>query len=334
MPPKSGIGPSPAPAMVDQAGGADSDRGDRHHQPARDGGVLGQRTGEPLAPAIVWQDRRTARCAASLKEAGHEPTVQARTGLLLDPYFSGSKIGWAMANWPQLKAAGDRLAVGTIEFVAGVEIDRRAAHHRRDQRQPHRADGDRQRALGRRADRLVRRAPRRLPEIVDCAGRYGETTLFGAPIPICGMAGDQQAATIGQACLEPGDTKATFGTGAFVLTQYGAQQPDLEATACSRRSRGNWRRRAYALEGSVFVAGSLIQWLRDSLKLIATAPEPKRSRGRSRTMPASILSPRFRARRAVVGSRGARRISGLSFSAPARISSAPRWRRWRTRRTT
>ncbi len=235
-------------------------------------------TGEPLAPAIVWQDRRTASWCRELKEAGHEPTVQARTGLLLDPYFSGSKIGWAMANWPQLREAGDRLAVGTIDSWLVWKLtanENRGGLHVTDATNASRtalmAIGS-----GHWDDGLIDLfdAPRAaLPEIVDCAGRYGETTLFGAPIPICGMAGDQQAATIGQACLDPGDTKATFGTGAFVLTQYGERQPTSHNRLLATVAWQLGGRRAYALEGSVFVAGSLVKWLRDSLKLIATADE-------------------------------------------------------------
>jgi glycerol kinase len=112
-----------------------------------------------------------------------------------------------------------------------------------------------------------------LPEIVDCAGSLGETRLFGAPIPIAGVAGDQQAAAIGQCCLRPGDTKATFGTGAFVLTHAGATPPTSSNRLLSTVAWQLGGRRAYALEGSVFVAGSLIQWLRDTLGLIGTAPE-------------------------------------------------------------
>ena len=230
-------------------------------------------TGEPLGPAIVWQDRRTAAICRDLKDAGNEPMVQAKTGLLLDPYFSGSKIGWAMANWPQLKEAGPRLAVGTIEswliwkLTGGLHI----TDATNASRTALMAIGS-----GHWDDGLIELfgAPRAaLPEIVDCAGRFGETTLFGAPIPICGIAGDQQAATIGQSCLAPGDTKATFGTGAFVLTQAGATPPTSRNRLLSTIVWQLGGRRAYALEGSVFVAGSLIKWLRDTLHLIGTAGE-------------------------------------------------------------
>ena len=229
-------------------------------------------TGEPLAPAIVWQDRRTADDCRRLKDAGHEPAVQAKTGLLLDPYFSGSKIGWAMREWPQLRQAGDRLAVGTVESWLVFKL---TGAHITD------ASNASRTALmaigsGGWDDGLIDLfgVPRSaLPEIVDCAGQFGETTLFGAPIPICGLIGDQQGATIGQACLEPGDTKATFGTGAFVLTQYGAKVPTSKNRLLATVAWQIGGKRTYALEGSVFVAGSLIQWLRDSVKLIAKADE-------------------------------------------------------------
>lgn len=231
-----------------------------------------RRTGEPLAPAIVWQDRRTADHCRALREAGHEPAVQAKTGLLLDPYFSGSKIGWAMREWPELAAAGGRLAVGTVEswlvwkLTGGLHITDATNAGRTALMDL---------ATGAWDDGLLELfgAPRAaLPEIVDCASRFGETRAFGPPIPICGLAGDQQAASIGQTCLRPGETKATFGTGAFILTHTGrplASEHRLLSTVASQLGG----ERAYALEGSVFVAGSLVQWLRDSLALIGAAAE-------------------------------------------------------------
>ena len=261
-----------AAAMVEQAGAADR---------VAAIGITNQRetivfwdktTGEPLAPAIVWQDRRTAEDCRKLRDAGHEPAVQAKTGLLLDPYFSGSKIGWAMREWPQLKAAGDRLAVGTIESWLVFKL---TGAHVTD------ASNASRTALmaigsGGWDDGLIDMfgVPRSaLPEIVDCAGDFGSTDAFGGAIPICGLIGDQQGATIGQACLEPGDTKATYGTGAFVLTQYGPKVPHSTNRLLATVAWQLGGKRAYALEGSVFVAGSLIQWLRDSVKLIARAEE-------------------------------------------------------------
>ena len=234
-----------------------------------------KRSGEPLAPAIVWQDRRTAAICERLKNVGEEPTVQAKTGLLLDPYFSGSKIGWALANWPQLKGAGANLAVGTVESYLVFRLTGGA--HISDATNASRTA---LMAIGSSGwdDGLCALfdVPRNiLPEIVDCAGRLGTTLpeLFGAPIAISGMAGDQQAATIGQACLSPGQTKATFGTGAFVLTQTGRTLPQSKNRLLATVAWQLDGQRHYALEGSVFVAGSLIQWLRDDLGLIDKASD-------------------------------------------------------------
>ena len=277
-----------------------------------------RRTGEPLAPAIVWQDRRTADLCEALKARGEEPTVQAKTGLLLDPYFSGSKIGWALENWPQLREAGDHLAVGTIESYLVFRLT--GGLHVSDASNAARTalmgiggggwdDGLRD---------LFGVPPSILPQIVDCAGSIGETLpdLFGAPIRICGMAGDQQAALIGQGCLAPGQTKATFGTGAFVLTQTGRTLPRSRHRLLSTVAWQIGGERWYALEGSVFVAGSLIQWLRDDLGLIASAAETE---GLARGVPdnggvylvpalSGLGAPHWKP-----NARGA--ISGLSFAA-------------------
>ncbi len=264
-----------AKTMVAQAGGADRVTAIGITNQRETIVFWDRRTGEPLAPAIVWQDRRTAEECAALKMAGHETTVQAKTGLLLDPYFSGSKIGWALKNWPQLKEAGDHLAVGTVESYLVYRLTGGA--HVSDATNASRtalmAIGSSGWDDGLLALFDVPRAI--LPEIVDCAGDIGTTLpeLFGAPIKITGMAGDQQAATIGQACLEPGQTKATFGTGAFILTQTGRKLPQSQHKLLSTIAWQLGGERHYALEGSVFVAGSLIQWLRDDLGLIAQAHE-------------------------------------------------------------
>ena len=259
-------------AMVAQAGGAGRIAGIGLTNQRETVVFWDKATGEPLAPAIVWQDRRTADRCRALADAGHEPMVQQRTGLLLDPYFSGSKIGWAMAEWPALREAGERLAVGTIDSWLVWKLT--GGHHVTDATNASRT------ALmaldGGWDDELIDLfgSPRAaLPEIVDCAGPIGETTLFGGRIPITGMAGDQQAAAIGQACLSPGDTKATYGTGAFVLTHTGDTVPTSTNRLLSTVAWQLAGKRAYALEGSVFVAGSLIQWLRDSLGLIGKAGE-------------------------------------------------------------
>jgi len=262
-----------ARAMVERAGGAERIAGLGIANQRETVIFWSKRTGAPLAPAIVWQDRRTAEMCAQLEEAGYEAAVQAKTGLLLDPYFSASKIAWALANWPDVAGAGDDLAVGTVESWLIFKLT--GGLHVSDA-----SNAARTALMDINAGRwdaglcdLFGVAPRTLPEIVDCAGRIGETEAFGAPIPICGVAGDQQAAAIGQSCLSPGATKATYGTGAFVLTNTGA-----EARASTNRLLTTiaWQiggTRAYALEGSVFVAGSLVKWLRDALGLLATAEE-------------------------------------------------------------
>ena len=232
-------------------------------------------TGEPLAPAIVWQDRRTAADCAALKDAGHEAAVQATTGLLLDPYFSGSKIGWALKHWPQLREAGERLAVGTIEsylifrLTGGVHVSD-ATNASRTLLMDIEGGGWDAGLCD-----LLGVPMSLLPEITGCTTTVGTTDpdLFGGAIAICGMAGDQQAATIGQACLSPGQTKATFGTGAFILSASGATRPHSTNRLLATVLVQEGPERSYALEGSVFVAGSLIKWLRDGLGLLANAGE-------------------------------------------------------------
>ncbi len=234
-----------------------------------------RRTGKPLAPAIVWQDRRSADICAALKSTGHEQTVQSKTGLLLDPYFSGSKIGWALQNWPQLREAGDHLAVGTVEsyltfrLTGGAHISDATNASRTALMDIDRGQWDHDLL------EMFSVTPGILPEITDCAGSIAVTLPdhFGGAIPITGMAGDQQAATIGQACLSPGQTKATFGTGAFILTQAGSTRPHSSHKLLSTVAWQLDGQRHYALEGSVFVAGSLVKWLRDDLGLIGCAED-------------------------------------------------------------
>jgi glycerol kinase len=276
-----------------------------------------RRTGEPLAPAIVWQDRRTADICDALKQRGEETMVQMKTGLLLDPYFSGSKIGWALENWPQLREAGDNLAVGTIEsylvfrLTGGLHISDASNAARTALMAIGSSGWD---------DSLLHLfgVPRQaLPEIVDCAGQFGKTleTYFGGAIPITGMVGDQQSAMIGQGCLSPGQTKATFGTGAFVLTQTGRTLRQSKNRLLSTIAWQISGERHYALEGSVFVAGSLVQWLRDELGLIGKSSDTEplarsvSDNGGVYFVPAltGLGAPHWNP-----GARGA--ISGLSFA--------------------
>jgi glycerol kinase len=276
-----------------------------------------RRTGRALAPAIVWQDRRTAAACETLRQAGHEERVQNGTGLLLDPYFSASKIAWALDHWPQLHEAGEDLCAGTVEswlvfrLTGGLHVSDATNASRTALMDITTGAWD---------DGLldlwgVKR--RILPEIVDCAGTFGATLAehFGRPLPVAGLAGDQQAASIGQACFATGDTKATYGTGAFVLANTGpAPRPSRHRLL----STVAWQLegvRSYALEGSVFTAGSLIKWLRDDLGLIATAAESERlarsvpDSGGVRIVPghSGLGAPHWRP-----DVRGT--ISGLSFS--------------------
>ena len=233
-------------------------------------------TGEPLAPAIVWQDRRTADACAELKAAGHEPPVQARTGLLLDPYFSATKIAWALSHWPAVAAAerAGSLLAGTVEswLIWKLSAGKRHVTDATNASRTLLMDL----ASCRWDDGLCALfgVPRAiLPEIVDCAGPLATTALLGGATPITGSAGDQQAAAIGQACLSPGMVKATYGTGCFVLAHAGAVPPVSTHRLLATLA---WRiggTPAYALEGSIFTAGAAVQWLRDGLGIIADSAE-------------------------------------------------------------
>jgi glycerol kinase len=234
-------------------------------------------SGEPLARAIVWQDRRTQPQCRALREAGHEPRVQAATGLLLDPYFSAAKMRWLLENSDEVAAASGagRLALGTVESWLVFKLT--GGEHLSDA-----SNASRTSLLaldGRDWDaglcELFGVPSAALPGVCDNAGELGETLpgLFGRAIPVTGLAGDQQSATIGQACLSAGETKATFGTGAFVLTNMGEAIPSSANRLVGTVLCQLGGRRSYALEGSVFVAGSLVKWLRDSLGVIRSSDE-------------------------------------------------------------
>ncbi|MGB3743670.1 MAG: glycerol kinase GlpK [Xanthobacteraceae bacterium] len=235
-------------------------------------------SGRPVHRAIVWQDRRTADLCARLKSAGHEAALTAKTGLLLDPYFSGTKLAWLLDNVADARerAARGQLAFGTVDTYLLWRLTGGRVHA---------TDAtNASRTLlydihaGRWDDALLALfgVPRSvLPEIMDSSAAFGTTEpeLFGGAIPICGIAGDQQAALVGQACFAPGTMKATYGTGSFVLLNTGrvpvASNNRLVTTVAYQLGGA----RSYALEGSIFVAGAAVQWLRDGLKVIKSAEE-------------------------------------------------------------
>ena len=236
-----------------------------------------RRTGEPLAPAIVWQDRRTADACARLNAAGHEPHVQADTGLLLDPYFSATKIRWGLDNWPEVASAADagRLAAGTVDAylryrLSGGETFESDASNAARTLLMRLADVQWDEDLG----TLFGVDSALLPDIGDCAGDLGETSLIGGrSILVTGAAGDQQAAAVGQHCLSPGAVKSTYGTGAFLIANAGVAPPTSDHRLLATLGWQVGCERVFALEGSIFVAGSVVQWLRDQLGLIGSAAE-------------------------------------------------------------
>jgi glycerol kinase len=235
-------------------------------------------SGEPIYNAIVWQDRRTADFCDALRRAGHEPEITARTGLLLDPYFSSTKIAWLLDHVKGARAAAEngKLAFGTIDSFLLWRLTGGKVHVTDATNAARTLLFDIGRAQWH--DDLCRLfgVPRRLlPDVRDCAGMFGETTpdLFGGSIRILGIAGDQQAATIGQGCFKPGMMKSTYGTGCFALLNTGVERiasSNRLLTTIAYQLEG---RRTYALEGAIFVAGAAVQWLRDSMKLIDAASE-------------------------------------------------------------
>nr|WP_319384063.1 glycerol kinase GlpK [uncultured Roseibium sp.] len=235
-------------------------------------------TGEPVYNAIVWQDRRTSEFCAGLREQGLEETFTAKTGLLLDPYFSGTKIAWLLDNVDGVRARAERgeLAFGTVDTwliwqltggTVHVTDATNAARTLIYNIHENRWDED--------LCKVLNIPMSLLPEVKDSADEFGATDaeLFGRPIPILGVAGDQQAATVGQACFKPGMVKSTYGTGCFALMNTGetaVRSHNRMLTTIAYRLNG---KTTYALEGSIFVAGAAVQWLRDGLGLIDSAEQ-------------------------------------------------------------
>jgi len=240
--------------------------------------IWDRKTGRAVANAIVWQDRRTAERCRTLRAAGLEGTIAAKTGLLLDPYFSATKIEWLLDNveGARRRAENGELAFGTVDSWLIWKLTGGAVHAT-DATNASRTMLLDLKKLKWDDDLLTLfNLPRALlPEPRDSAGEYGQTApeLFGAPIPIRGVAGDQQAAAVGQACFAPGDVKSTYGTGCFALVNTGATVPASQnrlLATCAYRIGGQ---AAYAVEGSIFVAGAVVQWLRDGLGVIRRSSE-------------------------------------------------------------
>ena len=233
-------------------------------------------TGEPVYNAIVWQDRRTADYCNRLKDQGHEAMITSKTGLLLDPYFSASKIAWILDNveGARAKAEAGELAFGTMDSWLLWNLTQGSAHatdatnaSRTMLYNIHQGDWDSELLA------LFNIPAAVLPEVKDCAADYGTTSLLGGDIAILGIAGDQQAATLGQACFTTGMMKSTYGTGCFALLNTGEQ-----AVASSNRLLTTIAyqldgKTTYALEGSIFIAGAAVQWLRDGLGIIDSAKQ-------------------------------------------------------------
>jgi glycerol kinase len=240
--------------------------------------VWDKKTGRPIHHAIVWQDRRTAGFCDALREAGHEALIRERTGLLIDPYFSGTKLRWLLDHVEGVRARAEagELAFGTVDSwlvynLSGGEL------HLTDATNACRTllynihtgswDGDLLELLE------IPRAM--LPEVRSSSEVYGRTAegLFGSRIPLAGIAGDQQAATFGQACLETGMVKNTYGTGCFMLLNTGAEAVGSEHQLLTTVAWQRGGATTYALEGGVFVAGAVVQWLRDGLGVIRSSAE-------------------------------------------------------------
>src|SRR6201995_1490733 len=255
-------------------------------------------TGKAVHRAIVWQDRRTANICAKLKSEGHEPAISAKTGLIIDPYFSGTKVAWILDSVPGARERADRgeLLFGTVDCyllwrLTGGKV------HATDATNASRTllfnihtgawDDDLLKLL---------RVPRAmLPEVKDSSHRFGETVpdLFGGAIAIRGIAGDQQAATIGQACFTPGMMKSTYGTGCFALLNTGATPVASKNKLLTTIAYQLDGKRTYALEGSIFVAGSAGRWARDALGLVKQAGETGPLSDQSDPMQSVYLVPAF-----------------------------------------
>lgn len=255
-------------------------------------------SGQPLHNAIVWQDRRTAPLCQQLKSEGKEAAIQAKTGLLADPYFSGTKVAWLLDKIPDARARARKgeLCFGTIDSWLIYKLTGGRVHatdatnaSRTMLFNIERQDWDNEILSWFDIPRQM------LPEVRDCAADYGvaDKELFGAALPILGVAGDQQAATVGQACFTPGMMKSTYGTGCFALVNTGGKQVTSRNKLIGTVAYRLGAKTNYAVEGSIFMAGATIQWLRDGLKVIARASETAELAARADPRSELCLVPAF-----------------------------------------
>jgi glycerol kinase len=240
--------------------------------------VWDKNTGQPIYNAIVWQDRRTAQICEGLKAQGHESMITQKTGLLLDPYFSSTKLKWILdkVEGSRARAKAGELLFGTVDSyliwkLTGGEVHATDATNAARTMLYNIRDGQWDADIC----ALLDIPMEMLPDVRDCDGDFGMTRpdLFGQPLPIRGVAGDQQAATIGQACFEPGMLKSTYGTGCFALLNTGDTLVESQSRLLGTIAYQLGGKTTYALEGSIFIAGAVVQWLRDGLKIIREASE-------------------------------------------------------------
>ena len=255
-------------------------------------------TGVPIHNAIVWQDRRTADACDALRALGHEPEIVKRSGLLLDPYFSASKIAWLLDNvdGARAKARAGELAFGTIDSFLLWRLTGGKVHATDATNAARTMLLDIGKGVWDEGLCKIFGVPlTMLPRVQDCCGEFGVTApeLFGGPIRILGIAGDQQAATIGQGCFAPGMMKSTYGTGCFVLLNTGTERVASRNRLLTTIAYQLDGKRTYALEGSIFIAGAAVQWLRDGLKIIAKSSDVGALAERADPAEAVYLVPAF-----------------------------------------
>ncbi|NNU14749.1 glycerol kinase GlpK [Parvularcula sp. ZS-1/3] len=260
--------------------------------------VWDRKTGKPIHNAIVWQDRRTAQFCRALSEAGHEALVQDRAGLLLDPYFSASKLNWILSNvdGARARAEAGELAAGTVDSwllwnLTGGEV------HATDATNACRTSLFGLDAQDWDQDLLkLFDVPRGvLPDVKDSADDFGMTQAehFGEALPILSVVGDQQGATVGQACFEPGEMKSTYGTGCFVLVNTGDEIKKSENRLLTTVAYRVGGKPTFAMEGSIFIAGAAVQWLRDEMRLLKNAAETAERAARAQADADVVMVPAF-----------------------------------------